>query len=241
MELGTIMIKVKANDWRTELYLQGVEAEPLGLKSNFYYTELSAEWPKQYDIIKESKETDGAGRPIYTGGFRDEYINNPGGLDYYLDFIDSAAAISEFNISNIGRRTKVESNDDINCIFEHSIEDVILIPAGRDITEELTLEAINKNQNYTLVDENIYTNLTGGGSQNSAYNAIRDLLYQYTNYNESVSIQMLPLFFLEPNIRIYLHDSESGIHGDYIINSISMPIDISGQMNLSCSKALERI
>lgn len=37
------MIKVKANDWRTELYLQGVQAEALGLESNFYYTELATE------------------------------------------------------------------------------------------------------------------------------------------------------------------------------------------------------
>ena len=70
---------------------------------------------------------------------------------------------------------------------------------------------------------------------------IRDLLYQHTNYNESVSIQMLPLYFLEPNIRIYLRDEESGINGDYMINSISMPLDVAGQMSLSCSKALEKI
>ena len=39
----TEAIKVMANDWRTELYLQGVEAEALGTATNYYYTELKAE------------------------------------------------------------------------------------------------------------------------------------------------------------------------------------------------------
>jgi chromosome segregation ATPase len=37
------MDKVKTTDWRSELYLQGAATEPLGLESNYYYAELSAE------------------------------------------------------------------------------------------------------------------------------------------------------------------------------------------------------
>ena len=47
--------------------------------------------------------------------------------------------------------------------------------------------------------------------------------------------------FLEPNIRITVRDSESGINGDYMINSISIPLDINGTMSLSCTRALEKI
>ena len=39
----TEAIKVMANDWRTELYLQGVEAEAFGTATNYYYSELKAE------------------------------------------------------------------------------------------------------------------------------------------------------------------------------------------------------
>ena len=42
-ELNVTLEKVKTTDWRSELYLQGVAAEPLGTASNFYYTELSNE------------------------------------------------------------------------------------------------------------------------------------------------------------------------------------------------------
>ena len=35
--------QIQSTDWRTELYLQGVEASRLGLESNYYYAELAAE------------------------------------------------------------------------------------------------------------------------------------------------------------------------------------------------------
>ena len=230
---------IRTTDWRSELYFSGAMTSRFGNDANYYYTELVNEWPKLYEIVATEERIDG--EIVYTDKLKDSVAQDPTAIDYYLDFIDSTAAISEFSIENIGRRSKVETDDSLNCIFEFPIEDVILIPAGRDSTDGLRTEAQSKNQSYTQVDENIYNGLSGGGSQNSVYNKIRDLLYQHTNYNESVSIQMLPLYFLEPNIRIYLHDSESGIHGDYMINSISMPMDIGGQMSLSCSKALERI
>jgi len=46
---------------------------------------------------------------------------------------------------------------------------------------------------------------------------------------------------LEPNTRISVTDPVSGISGDYMINTISLPLDINGTMTLSCTRALERI
>ena len=36
-------------------------------------------------------------------------------------------------------------------------------------------------------------------------------------------------------------DFLKGIYGDYMIKSITLPLDINGTMNLSCTRALERI
>ena len=80
-----------------------------------------------------------------------------------------------------------------------------------------------------------------GGSSNSAFNMIQDLLYQYTEYNGAITIQTLPMYFLEPNIRISVRDDETGIYGDYMLNSFSIPLDINGTMSLSCAKVLEKI
>ena len=235
------MIKVKTNDWRTELYLQGVQSEALGLESNYYYAELAAEWPKQYDITKESKETDDAGRPIYTGGFRDEYIKDPSSMDYYLDFIDSSSDIGYFSINNIGRRTHVVNSNDINCIFESHIPDLILIEKGTENTSKNMQECEERGQEYILVDSAIYNMLATGGSQRSAFVEVKDLLYEMTAYNESVSISTLPIYHLEPNIRIGIKDTEIDISGDYIINSISLPLDINGTTSISATRPITKM
>ena len=217
---------ITTKDWRTELYLSGVSSEPYGSDSNYYYTELLNEWPKLYDV--------------HEGKFYDEVLKTPSDIDYYLDFIDSTAAVSEFSVSNIGRRTKVLNDDSINCIFEPEIPNLILLNVADPNIAELREECEAQGQDYIQLEESIFDMITGGGNFNSAYNAVRELLYQYTSYNESITLNSIPIYYLEPNIRITVRDNDSGIYGDYMINTISLPLDIGSTMSISCTRALER-
>lgn len=226
IELESKNEKITTSDWRTELYLSGVMTEKYGTDSNYYYAELENEWPKLYNVQE--------------GSFYQSVLDTPRDVDYFLDFIDSNAAISELSISNIGRRTKVINDDKINCVFEPDIPNFVIIESEQENTENLKEECINKGQKWAIVDSNIYSKLSMGGNSNSAFNKVQELLYEYTSYNETISIQAMPAYFLEPNIRITVRDFESGIQGDYMINSISLPFDINGKMTLSCSRALER-
>ena len=235
----TQFVKVQTTDWRSELYLQGVQAEPLGTDSNYYYTELINEWPKLYNLQKDFY-INNKGETIYTGGFYDEVLKTPSDIDYYLDFIDSSAAISQFSVQNIGRRSYVSNSNDINCIFEPSIPDFIIIELGQDDTDEKRAECEAKGQNYIQVTTGIFNLLAIGGSSNSAYNEVKMLLHEYTSYNESITIQSIPIYHLEPNTRIGVRDIESDIYGDYMISSISIPLDISSTMSISATRALER-
>ena len=235
----TQFVKVQTTDWRSELYLQGVQAEPLGTDSNYYYTELINEWPKLYNLQKNFY-INNKGETIYTGGFYDEVLKTPSDIDYYLDFIDSSAAISQFSVQNIGRRSYVSNSNDINCVFEPSIPDFIIIELGQDDTDEKRAECEAKGQNYIQVTTGIFNLLAIGGSSNSAYNEVKMLLHEYTSYNESITIQSIPIYHLEPNTRIGVRDIESDIYGDYMISSISIPLDISSTMSISATRALER-
>ena len=235
----TQFVKVQTTDWRSELYLQGVQAEPLGINSNYYYTELINEWPKLYNLQKDFY-IDSKGETIYIGGFYDEVLKTPSDIDYYLDFIDSSAAISQFSVQNIGRRSYVSNSNDINCVFEPSIPDFIIIELGQDDTDEKRAECEAKGQNYIQVTTGIFNLLAIGGSSNSAYNEVKMLLHEYTSYNESITIQSIPIYHLEPNTRIGVRDIESDIYGDYMISSISIPLDISSTMSISATRALER-
>ena len=221
-KIKTIVTK----DWRTELYLAGTNASNLGLDSNDYYSELQNEWPRLYDLEKQE--------------FKESVLNDPTNINYFLDFIDSTAAISELSINNIGRRSKVISNNDINCIFASEIPNLILIEKGKEDTAEKVQECQAAGQDFIQVSSTIYAQLSGGGQSYPAYSQVRELLYQYTNYNESISMSAIPVYYLEPNTRITVKDDSSKIYGDYVIKTITLPLDISGTMNIQATKALER-
>ena len=234
------MDKVKTTDWRSELYLQGAAAEPLGVSSNYYYPELAAEWPKIYDM-KKNHYLDAQGNIIYTSGFKDEILANPSNMDYFLDFIDSDAAISQFNVNAIGRRSMVESNDGFNCVFEPIIPDYVIIESGQEDTREKREECEKKGQAYIQVEPAIFNTLATGGASNGCFEEVKMLLYNYTGYNEQINLSMIPLYYLEPNIRIGVRDIEADISGDFIIKTISLPLAVGSTMSVSATRAIEKL
>lgn len=184
---------IKATDYRTELYMAGVASEPFGLDSNYYYTELKNEWPKLYDMRNQK--------------FFEGVIDQPSDIDFFLDFIDTPTAISEFSIQNIGRRTTTLVDDSINCIFEPDSPDIVIIEAGSEDADSMQRECEARKQEYAQVRSEIYAMLLNGGALRSAYDEIKKELYQYTNYNEQISLTTLPIYYLEPNVRITVRDN----------------------------------
>ena len=222
---------ITTTDWRTQLYFQGVTAEPFGTESNFYYAELLNEWPKIYDIEN--------------GKFKQDTFKNPSEINYYLDFIDTQTSVSQFAVDNIGRRTKIlNEGKNVNCVFEAWIPDVILI--NKDATDnsapgKLRKECEKRGLFMYQVPSVIFDNIEIGGNLNSAYEVIRQLIHEYTSYNESISLQTLPIYFLQPNTRISVYDSKSNIYGDYMINNMSFSLDSSSLLTINATRALNKI
>ena len=52
---------------------------------------------------------------------------------------------------------------------------------------------------------------------------------------------MIPLYYLEPNIRIGVRDIEADISGDFIIKTISLPLDVGSTMSVSATRAIEKL
>ena len=216
-------------DWRCELYFSGLLSEKTGIKYNNYYIELMNEWLKLYKI-DDNGVVERSNRLTTQGET----------LDYYLDFIDSNSKIGQLSIDKIGKRTKVLVDDKINCIFEPEIPNIVILEAGASNITELEYKYKSRGEIYTQVSSELYSKMVLGGTYNSALTAMRDLLYQYTNYNESISLNAIPIYHLEPNIRIEVQDSRSNIFGEYLINSISIPFDIGSQMSISATRILTK-
>lgn len=242
---------IKTTDWRSELFMRGLFNTDNNAKINYYYRELAMEWPKIYDMAAEPavKRYGPNGEPyefelyegieVYQGKFIGDYYN----LDYYLDFIDTDAALGQFSVDTIGRRTKVVNDKNVNCIFASDVldEGIHLIEGGKPDTDIKEYEFKQKGIKYGVVPSKIYEHMATDIVQNSAYEKIRSLLYQNTSYNESVSISAIPIFYLEPNTRINIYNKKASIQGDYVIKSISLPLAVNGTMSISCTKALEQI
>jgi hypothetical protein len=239
-----------ANDWRAELYYLGLTASNKTFAKNYYSAELNAELPKFYNIIATTKPNttvtacgETVTVPVREGAFRtDLQLSN---YEYWLDFLEgdpsdsTSQSISQFNVNNIGRRTKVVTDGNSNCIFPASVPNYVYIEANGDTKEALKVAA-SKNQVAIQVSAEVYNNLVLGGGRNPAYDKIRELLYQHTAYNESVSLSVTPIYYLEPNTRITVHDNDTGVHGDYLITTISLPLTTNGTSNISATRCLER-
>ena len=239
VQTGASMIQVKTKDWRTQLYFQGVAAEPYGTNSNYYYTELKEEWPKIF-TLKEVGD-------YYEDQMQEYVTKNPEELNFFLDFIDTSSKISQFQVNNIGRRTKILSEDkDVNCIFQPQIPDIILLPITSSSDEnskmgKMRQEAAQRGQDWWQIDDNIFNSLQLGGVFHSGYQTIRQLLHEYTSYNENITLTCLPIYHLEPNTRIHIQNPKSSIYGDYMIRSLSFSFDNGSLMTINTTKAFEKI
>ena len=66
-------------------------------------------------------------------------------------------------------------------------------------------------------------------------------MYNYLYYADTVSISSIPLYHIAPNTKILINNAETGISGDYILNSISIPFAHDELANISASKSVDRL
>jgi len=231
---------IKASDWRSELYFLGMKEINKTFAKNYYFAELSAELPKVYDFRK-TFAYDKDELPVYIGGYRDEVPTFS--YEYWLDFLEgtegSSKSISQFSVGNIGRRTKVVTENNSNCIFPIEIPNYVYVSADGDVEEEVK-QIENMGYEAILVDVDIFKNLSLGGAQNSAYDKIKELIYTHSNYNETIQLTCIPVYYLEPNSRISISQNNLGISGDYMINSITIPLTVNGTSQISAIKCVDK-
>lgn len=228
--IDTILEEIETTDWRTQLFFQGLVANVLGTDNNYYFAELYNQWPLIYDIRNQK--------------FYDEVINDPTKINFFLDFIDQpSAGIAELSVNNIGRRSQVlNAGKNVNCVFQAWIPDIVLIKKGNSKEmEKLRKECDNRGQPYYQFDSQLYDAIDIGGVRYSAYEEIRQVLHEYTKYNENISLQTLPIYHLEPNTRITVKNAESNIYGDFIINTLSFTLDNSSTLTINATRVPEKI
>lgn len=219
-------------DWRTELYVQGLEAKNNGTDQGYYFAELESGWPGIYNLQTQR----------FYGQEDDEfYASSLTDGDYFLDFIEpSSTSLGKYSVSAIGRRSDVVSTDDINCLFTPDIPNVVFINMDDDDVDEQQAVLNQKGEPWSRVRGNIFAAFATGGYKNGAFDQIKYELYMHTNYQRSVSINALPIHYLEPNSRITVSDKTTNTYGDFIITSISYTFGGSASMTVSANEVFEK-
>ena len=246
-------------DWRTFLYLKGLAAQNSGIDEDPYFEELAAFWPREYDLRHAHQDWF-----VHRTGKKEKSYSVLSQGNYFLDFIDTNSELGKYSVSAIGRRKDVSQNEDVNCLFEPEIPNVIFLNIDYptdNVSENTTLYDDNEdkkktdaqllkdardecNENghpWTQVHNDIYSHLAIGGYANSAYEKIRYELFCHTNFQKTVSLTSIPVFYLEPNSRVTINDISTNTYGDFMVQNINLTLGPGANMAVTLNEIHERL
>lgn len=181
------------------------------------------------DLIPEYKYWN---RAVYT---------DPASLTFWFElFGDADAEFSKYSVSAIGNRAKAVDDDNIHAIIYNDIP--LLVYTTQEKYNELKkLDLLQSGYSYVILPDNFEEYFTLTARNKSAQQTLDDLLYQYTYCSDQISLKTVPIYYLEPNTKIFCYDKNSAINGEYIIKKISLNLQYSGLMTITATKAPKRL
>ena len=75
----------------------------------------------------------------------------------------------------------------------------------------------------------------------SALDKLNNCLYNNTYCIESVSLNTIPIYYLQPNTKILIRDDNSKINGEYNVTRFTIPLTFNGTMSISATKIADRL
>ena len=103
-------------------------------------------------------------------------------------------------------------------------------------------DALEIRSGYTYLNVNGWEDLfTISAQGKSAEEEINELFNTHSFCTEGISVTTIPIYHLEPNTLIYIHNEENQINGKYQVNKITIPLAYNGTMSISATKINEKI
>lgn len=133
-------------------------------------------------------------------------------------------------------------SDNVDIDFENVKNNIIVYGRLLDTGEQIMATASDTNAespfciskvgqiNYIVDDERIYNNELAKDRANYE-------LYLHARLNDSISLEIVPIPWLnDVNIKIAYTNEKIGIEGEYLIQSLSIPLDIGSSMTITALK-----
>lgn len=225
------LVGIPCDEWREELYRRALNAQVSNsVYDNYYDSELIAEWRNLYNPMNKNWDA--------TNHWNPDVFNDPGSINFWLDFIDTSSALGKYSIKNIGRRTKVVNNNDIKTVYNSEVPDVVFIEG---LDQDLIVKYQGIGQRFFILTNEYYDMFSISTTGTSCFDQIREMMYQNLCYNTTISLTCLPKYYIEPNNIIRVEDKDSNIYGNYQITQYSLPLTYNGTMSITATEVLTRV
>lgn len=230
-DYAVTLVGTPCDEWREELYRRALNAQVSNsVYDNYYDSELIAEWRNLYNPMNKNWDA--------TNHWNPDVFNDPGSINFWLDFIDTSSALGKYSIKNIGRRTKVVNNNDIKTVYNSEVPDVVFIEG---LDQDLIVKYQGIGQRFFILTNEYYDMFSISTTGTSCFDQIREMMYQNLCYNTTISLTCLPKYYIEPNNIIRVEDKDSNIYGNYQITQYSLPLTYNGTMSITATEVLTRV
>lgn len=189
--------------------------------------------------------------------FCDDERNNPHLLNFWFDFLDTTGDLGKYSVRALGQRPKNVNNSNVKSIYyrqtpnfiyvnpdsQEVTKKIILDSSGKEIEEKVIYDELDTKTAYTYITsttalENCLSISTQGIS---AMEELQTCLNENTFCNENTTLTTVPIYYIEPNVRVAIKDKESKVNGEYLINKITLPLTYNGTMSLNVVKIVDDI
>lgn len=226
------------NSQRSDFYAIIAQKNPnykLGVTGyEAYYQDMLGFWRELYNPSPSDEEKS----KYYTSKQKMKYWNknvdkDPASLSFWIDFLDVQGELKKFSVPAIGRRTKVVKDDKVVSIYFKSVPLVIFYTDINDYGQKT-------GYSYFKVGQSTEQYFSVSSQGKSAQEELNALLYQHTQAQSSVSLSIIPIYYLEPNTKILIKDDcNLDINGEYNIAKFTIPLSHNGTMSITATKIID--
>lgn len=200
-----------------------------------YYIDMIGFWRQLYN--PELTSTDEEYSDYYHDGDKIHWNKNvyehPEVLNFWFDFLDIEGELSQYSVKNVGSRTKSINDTNVKSIYFRETPNVLFVDDQH--------QDVHTSGYKVIQVQDIDQMFTISSQGRSAKDRLDELIYQHGYCTESATITTIPIYYLQPNIRVYVSDKETNLQGDYIISKMSIPLAYNGTMSLTATKAAETL
>ena len=218
-----------------------------------FYTDLQGFWRQIYNPEAIGEKGNYIELPVFGGtkerydtftGFNENVEKNPAVLNFWFDFMDTTGEMGQYSIQTIGHRPKAINDSKTAAIYYKQVPQVLFVSGNelQNLNKENLKDFYNlSGYNFIQISPAYEKYFSISSRQKSAQDTLDDLLYQHLYCSENITLTSIPIYYLQPNNRIFVRDKKTNTNGEYLINKITIPLTYNGTSSINAQLAPNRL